>query len=395
MAIPKERQNLFSQVEGKSSPEPIMKFQLDRPTSLSGTELDQYLANGWYRQGQGMFSTYSTISRKILMAAPWIRVETDQYTLSKNLRRVKNRNDQRLTHHIGKAVFTNHREDMFQLFRLHFKGEFYESLRSALFCYQSQKGTIFDTREITFYKDEQLIGYSYFDVGEDSIASILNIYDCEHTRYSLGMYAILLQLEWCEQNGKKFYYPGYAMPENPRFDYKLRIGGMKFLDQAARQWKPWDQFQLTDTPLFHYREAIVKARDRFFGLGLGWNIGVYLNHSNPCPMLIDQGASFLSHPIFLAPDIADEEHPYIVDYDLERHVYRLFRCTSYARPPYPEHEAKIDEILFPVDFDVADFGCVALLTQDELILQTADLFELYEAIIELEFTEWDEELITL
>ena len=392
MAIPKERQNLFAQVEDRSAVRPIMRFQLDRPESLSGAELDRYLANGWYRQGQGMFSTYSTISRKILMAAPWIRMESDCYTLSKNLRRVKNRNDHRLTHHISKAFFTPHRESMFQEFRLFFKGEFYESLESALFCYKSQPGSIFDTYEITFYLDEKLIGYSYFDVGENSIASILNIYDSGHTKYSLGMYSILLQLEWCQANGKRFYYPGYAMPENPRFDYKLRIGGIQFLDQATQTWQPWNQFRLTDTPLFHYREAMIRARERFFGLGLGWNIGVYLNHSNPCPMLIDQGASFLSHPIFLSGDISNDEHPCVVDYDLESRTYRLFRCTCYARPPYPEHETQIEEILFPVDFDVADFGCIALLTQDELLCQTADLFELYEAIAEQQFTEWNDEI---
>ncbi|MDF1815238.1 MAG: hypothetical protein P1V20_23765, partial [Verrucomicrobiales bacterium] len=283
MAIPKQQQErLISSAKAV----PALNFELERPSSLSGTELDAYLAAGWYRQGQGLFTTYSTISRKILMAAPWIRVETGKYTLSKNLRRLKNKNDKRLTWHIGKAMVTPHREDMFQHFRTYFKGEFYESLQSALYCYQSRTESIFDSREITFYLDGKMIGFSYFDVGENSIASILNIYSDEYMQYSLGMYSILLQLEWCQQNGKKYYYPGYAMPENPRFNYKLRIGGIEYLDQKAKSWKPWQQFELEKTPLFEYREAMVRARDRFFGLDLGWRIGVYLNHSNPCPLLI-------------------------------------------------------------------------------------------------------------
>ncbi|MDF1751810.1 MAG: hypothetical protein P1U89_03445 [Verrucomicrobiales bacterium] len=396
MAIPKQqRERLINPLEyGSPGTVPSLQFELERPTHLSGRELDDYLDAGWYRQGQGLFTTYSTISRKILMAAPWIRVETDKYTLSKNLRRLKSRNDSRLTYHIGKAMVTPYREELFQKFRTYFKGEFYESLSSALYCYRSQPDSIFDSREITFYLDGEMIGFSYFDVGENSIASILNIYSDEHMKYSLGMYAILLQLEWCVENGKKYYYPGYAMPENPRFDYKLRIGGIDFLDQKSRQWKPWNEFQLDETPLYEYREAMVKARDRFFGLDLGWRIGVYLNHSNPCPLLIDQsGAEFLSHPIFLSGDISDETNPLVVDYDLKEKVYRLFRCSAYHRQPYPENYQKHEDVLFPVDFDCADFGCVALLTLDKLLLKSADLLEIYEEIRLNEYEPWLDDLI--
>lgn len=394
MAIPKQQQSgrLSSPEEGGNQIQPALKFELTRPRELSGVELDDYLAAGWYRQGQGLFTTYSTISRKILMAAPWIRVDSSKYSLSKNLRRLKSKNQKAITYHIGKAVITPHREEMFRRFRTYFKGEFYESLQSALFCYSSQPGTIYDSYEVTFYQNGKMIGFSYFDVGNNSIASIINIYAREAMKYSLGMYSILLQIEWCEKNGKQFYYPGYAMPENPRFDYKLRIQGVDYLEQATGEWKPWEDFKLKETPLYEYRDAIVRARDRFYGLDLGWRVGVYLNHSNPCPLLIDQqGAKFLSHPIFLSGDISDEPHPLIVDFDLEEKVYRLFRCTSYHRQPFPDNSQKHEDILFPVDFDCADFGCVALLTLDRLIIKSADLLKIYEQIKYRSYQPWEED----
>ena len=347
MAIPKHRDNLFEKRDESKiaqQVEPVLNFDLHRPDQLSPSELDGYLESGWYRQGQGLFSTYSTISRKIMMAAPWIRIESDKYSLGKSLRRLKSRNDRRLTYHIGKAVVTPYREEMFQQFRVFFKGEFYESLQSALFCYQQKnKETIFDSMEITFYYEGKLIGYSYFDVGENSVASILNIYDFYHTRFSLGMYAILLQLEWCQQNGIKYYYPGYAMPENPRFDYKLRIKGVDYLDQTSGLWQPWANFSLNDSPLYEYRNAMVDAHKKLAAFELGWRIGVYLNHSNPCPKLIDEeGAEFLSHPIFLSGDITEDFTPVILDYDLVTKQYRLYRCTQHPRPPYPDDHIELD-----------------------------------------------------
>ncbi len=391
MAIPRKCKRLLSPVGGQTVPGSTLKFQLERPHSVSGRELDRFLANGWYRQGQGLFTTYSTISRKILMAAPWIRVESEHYQLSRNLRRLKSRNDQRLRVHIGQAMITPYREEMFQRFRKGFKGEFYESLDSALFCYQHQSGSIFDTREITFYLDEKLIGFSYFDVGADSIASILNIYDFNYAKYSLGMYAILLQLDWCRENGIRYYYPGYAMPQNPRFDYKLRIGGIDYFDQFTGTWRPWEDFQLTETPLHRYRQALVRARDAFSRAGLRWRIGCYLNHSNPCPMLIDEsGAHFLSHPIFLSGDLSDDFNPMIVDYELETGQYRLTRCTLHPRPPYPDHNIMMEDIVFPVDFDVADFGVVGLITQDYLICESSDLQEIAGEIEKRSYIEWED-----
>ncbi len=394
MAIPKHTDDILEELGSSSTSQRscCLAFRLDRPKSLSGERLDRYLADGWYRQGQGMFTTYSTISRKNLMSAPWIRIDTSDYTLGKNLRRLKNKNDRHLSYHIGQANITPYREEMFQAFRAYFKGEFYESLRSALYCYQSTRETIFDTREITFYKDGELVGYSYFDVGGESVASILNIYTQEHLQHSIGMYSILLQLQWCQQHGKRYYYPGYAMPENPRFDYKLRVQGVNYLDQRSGQWRPWTEYRLENCPLYEYRRAILRARQMFARLDLGWRIGVYLNHSNPCPMLMDQeGAYFLEHPIFLSGNIEDDEHPVILDYDLQRKEYRLLSCTAHARPPFPDHQIELEEVLFPVDFDCADFGCVGLLAVDRLIYSSSDLISIYHAIRQQAYTEWYDE----
>jgi hypothetical protein len=82
-----------------------------------------------------------------------------------------------------------------------------------------------------------------------------------------------------------------------------------------------------------------------------------------------------------------------VDYDLKEKVYRLFRCTAYHRQPYPDNYQKHEDILFPVDFDCVDFGCVALLTLDHLIVKSADLLDIHDQIKYLDYDPWIEDLL--
>ncbi|MEO0414827.1 MAG: hypothetical protein AAF226_07730 [Verrucomicrobiota bacterium] len=358
-------------------------FELRRPSSLSGVELDAYLARGWYRQGQGVFTTYATIGERKLMAAPWIRLDTGDYQLGKNLRRLKSKNDRRLRHEIRPARYDQERVEMFEDFREIFKGDFYNSLESALFCYQSQGRSIFDTYEVVFYRDDELIGFSYFDLGSDSVASILNIYSPEYLEYSLGMYSILLQLEWAQEKGLRYYYPGYAMPENPRFDYKLRIKGVQFLDLQDQGWKPWDQFSLEDCPLYTCRRALYAARQRFQEEGLEWGLVIYFNHSNPCEKLTDDlGLRHFSQPMFLSADFSNQDSGLLVDYDLRSRSYRLLKISYHQHPPYPNDHLEYDptQVAFPIAFDVADHGILGLITIDEVMWASPDIEQILNAL---------------
>ena len=159
--------------------------------------------------------------------------------------------------------------------------------------------------------------------------------------------------------------------------------------QATGKWYPWKFFDLNETPLRYYRDAIVQARESLSSMGIGWQIGCYLNHSNPCPMLADdEGAEFLAHPIFLSGDLTEDYHPLIVDYDLEKKCYRLHQGTLHPRPPFPDHQIYIDDVVFPVDFDVADFGVMGLITLDSLICESVDPLEIADEINCRSFIPW-------
>ena len=61
----------------------------------------------------------------------------------------------------------------------------------------------------------------------------MNFYHPDYKKYSLGKYLMLLKINHAKAMGKEWYYPGYIVPGNRRFDYKLFIG-----IEIAEIWVP-------------------------------------------------------------------------------------------------------------------------------------------------------------
>jgi leucyl-tRNA---protein transferase len=89
--------------------------------------------------------------------------------------------------------------------------------------YDSSNKNIFNTYEINIYDHGKLIGYSFFDVGITSMASIIGIFDQSYSKHSLGIYTMLLEMEYAKSMQLKYYYPGYVAYEPSQFNYKLRL----------------------------------------------------------------------------------------------------------------------------------------------------------------------------
>ena len=56
----------------------------------------------------------------------------------------------------------------------------------------------------------------------------------EESSRRLGIFTMLLELDWAQQNGMTFYYPGYAYREPSHYDYKKEFRGLEYYD-----WNKW------------------------------------------------------------------------------------------------------------------------------------------------------------
>ena len=208
-----------------------------QPETLSPAELDSYLEEGWYRTGQAVFTTHFLMfGYKSFYSAIWVRLPLDGFSFSKNNRKLLSKNKSRFRWEFREAELGPEAEALYQSYSAHFPAKLAPSLQDALL--ENNHRSIFRTMEFLAWDGEQLVAASYFDLGENSIASILGFYHPDYARYSLGYFTMLMEVAYGLEHGYRYFYPGYVVPGYPRFDYKLRVGPMEYFDLRARGWLP-------------------------------------------------------------------------------------------------------------------------------------------------------------
>ncbi len=220
------------------------------PKKMDPEELDLYLASGWFRMGQSIFTTEFVLFAGRIYRSIWLRCVLKHFTGGKTLQKLKKRNrDLRVI--LKPAMITEAHEQLFELYRQHVSFDTAPSLADLLFGYVYEPANIYRTYEINLYAGEKLVGCTYFDVGKGSAEGISAYYDPFFLHRSLGKYLIYLQIELCRQNGFDYFYPGYFVPGYAHLDYKLLIGSdsLEFFVPEEMNWFPLSEYDPQGIPL--------------------------------------------------------------------------------------------------------------------------------------------------
>jgi len=206
-----------------------------RTEPLGPEELDHYLAEGWFRMGQSIFTcTYLGLQEHFLRVI-WLRVVLEDLQSDKTLQKLSKLNSN-FKIKVGKASITPEKEELFSKYKTGISFEASSSLEQLLFS--GSEYNIFNTLEINLYDADKLIAVGYFDVGKSSAEGICSFYDPAYKRYSLGKYLIYQKMLFCKNQGMQFFYLGYFTPGYKAFDYKLSIGKNKleYFDLTTKSW---------------------------------------------------------------------------------------------------------------------------------------------------------------
>lgn len=216
---------------------------VEYPQALSGDELDTYLAQGWYRMGQSIFTTDYVVFEQRLYRAIWLRYVLKNYSGGKSYVKLKKRNRDFVVE-FKPAEITPEQEALFQKYRKAMSFDTVPNLQELLFGYVFIPANIYTTFQICIYDNSKLIACTYFDTGATCAEGISAFYDPDYTAYSLGRYLIYLQLDLCCSLGFKHYYPGYFVPGHSHLDYKLAIGksSLEFYNKEDMNWYPITHF---------------------------------------------------------------------------------------------------------------------------------------------------------
>lgn len=296
------------------------------PDKLTPQELDDYLARGWYRMGQTIFTTHFLCFGNRFYSAIWVRLPLKGYQFSKSLRKVIRRNSAHFRTAVAPASLTPEKEALYQKYRLSFSGILSPSLQDSLL--DGGEGNVYNTFEVTVRDKGKLVACSFFDLGHQSAASILGFYDPEYGSHSLGLYTMLEEINFCQYQGMPYFYPGYVVPGYHRFDYKLRIGEVDYYDLSSRNWLPFSSLPAGHTPLGEMEQKLTHLHQMLKMTRLPSRYMHYpLFEAN---LFGFWSAAYLEYPVFLLCAAPPRANGYIlVVYDVRDSRFKLLRCAPF------------------------------------------------------------------
>lgn len=337
------------------------------PDYLAPEELDTYLARGWYRMGQTIFTTHFLCFNEQLYSAIWIRLNLANHKYRKGQRRLLRRNSERFTIQYTPFRITPAKEQLFLRYKKSFKGYLGRSLRESLL--DNEEDTIYNTYEVQIFDEDRLVGLSFFDLGKDSAASITGIYDPDYSEYSLGYYSMLLEMEYCQAQGLSYYYPGYVVPGYERFDYKLRIGEVEYLALHDFKWHSYQQLTAIDTPIANMEQKLRLLGTQLEELGIPYRLYQYPLFEASLFGFWD--APYLEYPWLLQVREGNPKFTYFVVYNIRTSKYELLRCTAFDDLNFYFNEAYtrlFDPSKFMMELSVVDGLLASMHAVDDFAL---------------------------
>lgn len=186
------------------------------PTLHSSSNYEVLLANGFRRSGD---TIYKPLCEQCNACEP-IRVFAHQFIPSRNQKRL-----------LGKASSITWQlkecmdENWYNLYARyiearHHSGTMYPPNRQNF--EQFSHCNWLNTQYLHLYDDKKLIAIAVTDLMSNSASSFYTFYDPDHP-LSLGTLGVLIQIEYCREQGKQWLYLGYQIDECPAMNYKVRF----------------------------------------------------------------------------------------------------------------------------------------------------------------------------
>ncbi|MBT30291.1 MAG: arginine-tRNA-protein transferase [Thalassobius sp.] len=190
-------------------------------------DMDDMLAEGWRHFGTYFFRYNMNIYKGQLCNVIPLRVDLEGFDFTKSQKKILRRNSN-FTSKIQPIKITEEQKILFE----HHKEKFTEGVPGSLndFLSHSPDSVPGKANELLVYDGDKLIAVSYFDIARSSISSIYGMFDLDYHKHSLGIYTMLLEIEFAKSMGLKYYYHGYCYDVSSFYDYKKRFNSMEYFD---------------------------------------------------------------------------------------------------------------------------------------------------------------------
>lgn len=183
---------------------------------LSHQELDERLTRGDRRQGFVLYKPQCPSCH----ACEAIRIDVRKYELSASQKRTLRRGDRELVVRMGQPSVDHRRVEIYNAHKAGrglrdgqppIDADGYRDFLVASCC---------DTFELAYHSGSSLAGIAIVDRAEDALSAVYCCYDPAFSRYGIGTYSILKQLELCRKWGLSYLYLGLYIAECTTMQYK-------------------------------------------------------------------------------------------------------------------------------------------------------------------------------
>jgi arginine-tRNA-protein transferase len=202
----------------------------------SPEQMDALWNHGWRHFGAHFFrynlGFYENEIRRVIP----LRIRLADFKFSKSQRRVFNKNTD-LETVIRPARIDAEKEDLFERHKRRFKSGVPDSIYD--FLSDEPASVPCETVEVCVFANEKLVAVSFLDLGRESVSSIYAMFEPSEEKRGLGILTMLLEIRYAIENGKKFYYSGYAYEGNSYYDYKKRFSALESFDWEGG----WEKFE--------------------------------------------------------------------------------------------------------------------------------------------------------
>ena len=142
----------------------------------------------------------------------------------------------------------------------HADGDMYPPSRDQFEKFLLQSCT--DSFFLELWKDDRLISVSTCDLLDDGISAVYTFFDPDENRRSLGVFAILKQIEHAQKLELPFIYLGYWVPHSSKMNYKSQYLPLELLIDG--QWRRLNR-SLNAAEIEHLGNSLMTT------LPSGWN----------------------------------------------------------------------------------------------------------------------------
>lgn len=220
---------------------------LDPVQRIDVVTLSELSRTGFRRSGDFIYRPECHLCRQCLSC----RVPVNDFQMSSSQKKAWKRNQDLTMKIISTKDATQLHYDLYERYIIerHADGDMYPPSYD-----QFEKFLIHSCTEsffIELWKDEQLICVSTCDILDDGVSAVYTFFDPDENRRSLGVFAILKQIEYVQQMHQSYVYLGYWVPHSNKMNYKSDYAPVELLldgqwRRINRHLNPQEKEQLGD-----------------------------------------------------------------------------------------------------------------------------------------------------